>query len=444
MAKKNNYVIYGDDDRAQVEDLDEIAKGLDELIYKERERQIKKRLKKRGKKKTVSKNNVNYVTPVKEELLDINDDIPLDVAESTEKPKSKEKEVEKEEPKKKVNWPLWILTACLAIIVASIGTVLYNQLKHRETQPIVEDQVAVVEDNTSVISGGRLIEYVPTTGDDVNTSLVAASNINSTIESYYGDILEMFRNYSQEQDLTTSINDYKQLIQYDILSLDTYRELFSVHDGLDYFNTSRVRFENLHGLLDSYSAGMDKSTLYTIANNFIRKENGYGSEARQALIYFLDRNNVYYNDDSSDHITYEELSISGDSEPSSTTPSESLEIEGEVSQETEETVEPNVEVTPEEETMSEVPSNSVKPKIWIYQDYVTVAKGSNYDIKNNIMSVTDDVDGNLPWNDKIGEKGSYSIETDLNLQEAGEYKAHMVATDSSGNTDEDDWIIIVK
>ena len=435
MAKKNNYLIYGDDDREQVENIDEIAKGLDELINKEREKEIKKRLKKKGKKKTATKNNVNYVTPVKEDLLDINDDVSTpDVAESTTKAEDK-KEAKETSEKKKTNWGIWVLTACLAIIAASIGTVLYNRFK-TPTLPSepVATEVTVVDEQPSQITGGRLVAYNPIDGEDVNASLVAASNINAVIESYYRDIIDVAKNYKEGESLTSKVADYKQLVQLDTDSLETYKDLFTAHDGSSYFEVSKQRLGNVSSMLDSYTDGVDKSTLYTVANNFIRKENSLSAEARQALIYYLDRNNIYYNDDSQNVITYEELSISGDSsELNLESHSEGLEIAD--SEEPIETAEPSEE---------EVPENTVKPEVWIYRDKVWANKDSNYDVKINVMSVKDDVDGKLPYSEKMDEKGTYSIETDLDLSTPGEYTAHLKATDSSGNAEEDDWIIVVK
>ncbi len=87
-------------------------------------------------------------------------------------------------------------------------------------------------------------------------------------------------------------------------------------------------------------------------------------------------------------------------------------------------------------------SDTTPPQIWIYQDYFTVTVGANYNLFKNIMSVTDDVDGALPWSDHEAN-GTYTIVSDFDINTVGEYYVQLIAIDSSGNRSTDDWVVNV-
>ncbi len=87
-------------------------------------------------------------------------------------------------------------------------------------------------------------------------------------------------------------------------------------------------------------------------------------------------------------------------------------------------------------------SDSTPPQIWIYQEYFTITVGANYNLSKNIMSVTDDVDGALPYSDTEAN-GSYTLVTNFDINTVGEYSVQLIATDSSGNKSYDDWIVNV-
>ena len=86
--------------------------------------------------------------------------------------------------------------------------------------------------------------------------------------------------------------------------------------------------------------------------------------------------------------------------------------------------------------------DTTPPQIWIYQDYFTITVGANYNLSKNIMSVTDDVDGTLPWSD-TETNGAYTIVSNFDINTPGEYNVQLIAIDSSGNRSTDDWVINV-
>ena len=89
-----------------------------------------------------------------------------------------------------------------------------------------------------------------------------------------------------------------------------------------------------------------------------------------------------------------------------------------------------------------------KPIIEFKQQEVKIYVGTNYDVKNNIKSVIDEIDGNIEYKevvatenetgieneDKIEEKKYYyTISTNLNVNEAGQYDVNITAYDKNGN-----------
>ena len=85
---------------------------------------------------------------------------------------------------------------------------------------------------------------------------------------------------------------------------------------------------------------------------------------------------------------------------------------------------------------------SINPLIWIRKDEIKIAKGTVYDIKNNVISVTDASLKALPYA-KTETNGSYTIQSNFDNQKVGTYDVKLIATDTDGNKAYDDWKIIV-
>ena len=85
------------------------------------------------------------------------------------------------------------------------------------------------------------------------------------------------------------------------------------------------------------------------------------------------------------------------------------------------------------------------PVIKLKKNSVTIYKGSNYNIKNNISRVEDDIDGTIKYYDGIPSEmvPYYIIESDLNTNKVGKYKATVKAYDSYGNKKEASFTINV-
>ena len=95
----------------------------------------------------------------------------------------------------------------------------------------------------------------------------------------------------------------------------------------------------------------------------------------------------------------------------------------------------NEDVVKKFETAIEV-VDTKKPIIEFKQQEVTIYVGTNYDVKNNIKSVTDEVDGDIEYKEETEndeKKYYYTISSNLNENETGQYDVSITAYDKNGN-----------
>ena len=81
----------------------------------------------------------------------------------------------------------------------------------------------------------------------------------------------------------------------------------------------------------------------------------------------------------------------------------------------------------------------------IEKDNISIYVGNDYDITNNIISVVDNVDGELSYvlnNDEL-DKGYYTITTDFDKNKVGKYSVNIKAIDKRGNISEKSYTIEV-
>ena len=80
-------------------------------------------------------------------------------------------------------------------------------------------------------------------------------------------------------------------------------------------------------------------------------------------------------------------------------------------------------------------SDTKPPVIELKEDKITVYKGNEYDLKENVERVYDEVDGEIK---------DYKIENEVNFDEAGEYSVKILAVDYNGLTAEKTYTINVR
>lgn len=86
-----------------------------------------------------------------------------------------------------------------------------------------------------------------------------------------------------------------------------------------------------------------------------------------------------------------------------------------------------------------------KPVITFKKSSMTITVGDHLDIKGNIKSVIDIVDGGIKYVDKKVSKNGYWIEKgNLNLKKTGKYDVLVIAVDVNGNRSEKSMKVIVE
>ncbi|MBR3209925.1 MAG: C40 family peptidase [Bacilli bacterium] len=84
------------------------------------------------------------------------------------------------------------------------------------------------------------------------------------------------------------------------------------------------------------------------------------------------------------------------------------------------------------------------PNIIFNNGEVQITEGDDFDIRSNIASVNDVVDGDIPFSDVICEgKAYYTVETDLNKDVPGDYTVSVKAYDQNSNYSENSYKITV-
>lgn len=85
------------------------------------------------------------------------------------------------------------------------------------------------------------------------------------------------------------------------------------------------------------------------------------------------------------------------------------------------------------------------PIIKFKKKVVTLNAGEKYDVRNNIKTVKDPVDGDLAYSDKKTEKNGYYIDSGkLNTKKAGTYEVMVFAKDVNGNEAKESFKVVVK
>lgn len=84
------------------------------------------------------------------------------------------------------------------------------------------------------------------------------------------------------------------------------------------------------------------------------------------------------------------------------------------------------------------------PEIKIKKDIVTIEYGKEYDIKSNIESVKDPVDGDVPYKEKAGDYNYYTVEGTVDTAKAGDYTITIKAVDKNKNKSEKTYTVHVE
>ena len=98
-----------------------------------------------------------------------------------------------------------------------------------------------------------------------------------------------------------------------------------------------------------------------------------------------------------------------------------------------------------EKEVKVVIKDTKKPTIKLKKDKITMTLGDNINLRENVKTVTDPVDGKLPYSKKeIRKSGFYIDQGKLDLKKAGTYEVRVHAFDANGNKSEKAFDVVVK
>ncbi len=104
-----------------------------------------------------------------------------------------------------------------------------------------------------------------------------------------------------------------------------------------------------------------------------------------------------------------------------------------------------VEGTEVEKEVKVVIKDTKKPTIKLKKDKITMTLGDKINLRDNVKTVTDPVDGKLPYSKKeIKKSGFYIDQGKLDLKKAGTYEVKVNAFDANGNKSEKAFDVVVK
>lgn len=98
-----------------------------------------------------------------------------------------------------------------------------------------------------------------------------------------------------------------------------------------------------------------------------------------------------------------------------------------------------------EQTVKVKVEDTKKPEIELKKEKVTITAGDKLNLKDNVKSVKDPVDGELKYSDKKVEKLGYYIDKGkLDTKKAGTYDVKVLAYDANGNASEKTFKVVVE
>lgn len=104
-----------------------------------------------------------------------------------------------------------------------------------------------------------------------------------------------------------------------------------------------------------------------------------------------------------------------------------------------------VEGTKVEKEVKVIIKDTKKPIIKLKKDKITITLGDGINLRDNVKTVTDPVDGKLPYSKKeIKKSGFYIDQGKLDLKKAGTYEVKVNTFDYNGNVSKKTFQVIIK
>lgn len=307
---KKKYLLYGDDKREEVADLDELAQEADRLLATKT-------------KKTVEHSDLEDIS---QEIVPLADDPPIIEEEERDDTKEESKK-EEGQPKKKRPIRSVLIILLLIIGIASMVSVIRQtpnepvakepsvtepKEDHKENNdaPKKEQEEKVnehVQDNEEHM--GYLKPVQKTETYTVSDTLSFAKKINDTTKDYLMYAVDLITEIQEGKtvDLKTALGTKKKMLDYDIENITTYETMFDTYHGGDYIRAAEDRIKNVQAMYEAVVQEYPSITdLVHKTNEFIANENIAAQKSKDTLVAYLDANNVSYHMDDS-QISYDEL-----------------------------------------------------------------------------------------------------------------------------------------
>lgn len=318
MAEDNKYSIYGDDDRENSENLEDMSKTVEDLLSTADRKRRKSRRKPQNTEledledlEQPAENPENQLGGSSEETAE-QPAFVKDVTKTPDNPETKPEEKE-EDPKKKPNGALIviILVVILVVVLVLVGLMknavsdsgaAQNKLNVNSgtAEPTTEPTTAPTKAPDKVIdlnTIGYLTSLDKTHEYTVSESLEVARDINGAAITYLQTLTNAVDSKTNDDsvDLGKLLKNKQSMLEADIATLSTYNAMFAAHSGNKYIECCQSRYANIAEMykaaLQEYSDAADRSNA---VNNYITKENELAATCKQALQQYMDDNHIQY------------------------------------------------------------------------------------------------------------------------------------------------------
>lgn len=322
MAEDNKYSIYGDDDRENSENLEDMSKTVEDLLSTADRKRRKSRRKPQNAEledledlEQPAENTTDQLGGSSEESADqaFVKDVTKTPDSTETKPAETKPEEQEEDPKKKPNGALIviILVVILVVVLVLVGLMknavsdsgaAQNKLNvHSGTaEPTMEPTTAPTKTPDKVIdlnTIGYLTSLDKTHEYTVSESLEVARDINGAAITYLQTLTNAVDSKTSDDsvDLGKLLKNKQSMLEADIATLSTYNAMFAAHSGNKYIECCQSRYANIAEMykaaLQEYSDAADRSNA---VNNYITKENELAATCKQALQQYMDDNHIQY------------------------------------------------------------------------------------------------------------------------------------------------------
>lgn len=322
MKNEKRYTVYGDDERVEKEELDELSSEIDDILATNNKK----------KKSTKTDNRETSRVSLADELNEYNVSKDEDEQEVFEETTNENVDKDSDVAEKK-SFPKAAIFAIVAILLAITMVMSAFILKSIPTDSEVDtpsETTTVEPEKTSIPE--PTIETTPeievtvdpsTLGklDAINSNkvyslaetLTFARDINGATKEYLSAATSTVKEKQDDMDgvnVSEKLSENKTLLERDIKTLETYETMFDSYGGKGYLDATKERLNNVLNMYDAVSGSFSSATdLVNKTNEYIRKENELNLTMKDALKTLLDTNSVDYYEENN-QIIYDENQVS--------------------------------------------------------------------------------------------------------------------------------------